>query len=104
MAGPDRAPHCAPKHSVECGATLLGTLPPQEVESNRYRPRRRGAALGLLGEDERLGDALPGLEDTIGQKHADIWIARARGTAGVFQLELTGETFDYYQEVSVNNG
>src|SRR5229473_8171553 len=97
MAGPDRTRHCAPRHSVECGTTLWVTLSRQEIESNRYRPSRRWRSWGLPGEGQRLGDALAGLEDTIRQKHADIRIARARGTAGVLQLELTGETFDYYQ-------
>jgi len=31
----------------------------------------------------------------MGQKHADIGIAAARGPAGILQTELTGETLDY---------
>src|SRR5258708_7010608 len=89
--------------SDECNNDLWVTLPRQETESNRYRPSRRWRTRSLSSEDERLGDALAGLEDTIRQKHADIRIVRARGTAGVLQFELTGETFDYYQKVGVNN-
>jgi hypothetical protein len=50
-----------------------------------------------------LADALAGKEDTIGQKHADIRFAGARSPAGVLQPKLIRETFDNYEEVSVNN-
>jgi len=55
------------------------------------------------GEEQGLGDALAWKQDTMGQKHADIGIAAARGPAGILQTELTGETLDYYQEVCVDN-
>src|SRR5260370_20542457 len=101
--GTARARPCACRLSDECNDDLWVTLPRQEIESNRYRPSRRWRTRGLPGEDERLGDALAGLEYTIRQKHANIRIARARGTAGVLQLERTGESYDYYQNVGVNN-
>jgi len=44
------------------------------------------------------------LEDTLGQKHANIRIACAGGPTGVLQPELAGETLDYYQQVRVNDG
>src|SRR5260370_36517711 len=97
-AGTDRARPCACRLSDECNDDLWFTLPRQEMESNRYRPSRRWRTRGLPSEDERLGDGLAGLEDTIRQKNADIRIARARSAAGVLQLELTREPFDYYQK------
>src|SRR6266571_182300 len=54
-------------------------------------------------EEQGLDNALAGKEDTIGQEHAEIWIARARCPAGVLQLDLSRETPGYHEEVGVHD-
>ena len=79
---------------------LWVTLSREEIESVTYR---RSVVAALPPEDQRLDDVLARLEYTIGQEHAEIRIAAARGPAGVLQPDLIGEPSYYDEEVGIHD-
>jgi hypothetical protein len=76
----------------------MATLTRQELERVAHR-----RCVPVPFETQGPDDALAGLEDTIPQEDAAIWLAGARAPAGVFHLNLKRESPGHHQEVSVHD-
>ncbi len=60
-------------------------------------------SVGWPREDQRLGDALAGVEDTIGKNDAAIRISRTGDSAGVHQANLRRKAANNDEQVRVYN-